>query len=115
MSVSMAMLFRGSCLAYARCWEARFLCLSWRGLIGLEHFHLMDRPSLNRCCHIDVVASRGLKCQGGCPVSVARPSATMASFLWNPGFVVADHGVEGDEQFAGDGDDGDLFRLAGGK
>ena len=34
--VSVAMLFRGSCLAYARCGEARFLCLSWRGLIGLE-------------------------------------------------------------------------------
>ena len=32
----------------------------------------------------------------------------MSSFLWDLGFVVADHGVEGDEQFAGDGDDGDL-------
>ena len=34
--ISVAMLFRGGCLAYARCWEARFMCLSWRGLTGLE-------------------------------------------------------------------------------
>ncbi len=35
----------------------------------------------------------------------------MSSVLWNPGIFVAGHGVECDEEFAGDGDDDDLFRV----
>jgi hypothetical protein len=36
----------------------------------------------------------------------------MSSGKWYPEALVADHGVEGDEEFTGDGDQRDLLRLA---
>src|SRR5262245_64849264 len=38
----------------------------------------------------------------------------MATVFSGIGFLIADHGVEGDEQLPGDGDDGELFGAGSG-
>ena len=66
-------------------------------------------PAITR--HILTAARQASATKSWRSYRVLRPSATMSSRKWDPGSIVADHGIERNQELTSDGNQCDLLRL----